>query len=84
MLRLPFRMRIFRVLKHAAGRCKPASQPASSRRFAMLRMSPMTVPSYEDSSWRQPVTDVESELCSLRTAVESSQRGLSQLEAREL
>lgn len=48
----------------------------------MLRMSTMTVPSYEEASWRAPVTDVESELCSLRTAVESSQRGLSQLEAK--
>eukprot|EP00931_Biecheleriopsis_adriatica_P119539 TRINITY_DN9476_c0_g1_i1.p1 TRINITY_DN9476_c0_g1~~TRINITY_DN9476_c0_g1_i1.p1 ORF type:complete len:564 (-),score=140.82 TRINITY_DN9476_c0_g1_i1:99-1790(-) len=33
-------------------------------------------------SWRSPVGDVESEMCTLRTAVEASQRGLSQLEMK--
>lgn len=32
--------------------------------------------------WRTPFTDVESELCTLRTAVETSHRGLAQLEAK--
>eukprot|EP00435_Cladocopium_sp_Y103_P050505 s787_g15.t1 len=36
----------------------------------------------DEGSWRAPLTDVESELCSLRSAVETSQRGLSQLEAK--
>eukprot|EP00913_Durusdinium_trenchii_P022309 g20962.t1 len=52
----------------------------------MLRLSSLHscgAPSPGDEvSWRAPLTDVESELCTLRTAVESSQRGLSQLEAR--
>lgn len=40
-------------------------------------------PSSADAGgWRTPFTDVESELCTLRTAVETSQRGLAQLEAK--